>query len=88
MASELSDEPWKPIDEWILQGWIIKAIREAAGAGSREAGDIFHDRYDMLRASPSEDFVCDRHEFGRGFYSWDGRLIVASNGSREGPISQ
>ena len=54
MAFELSDEQWKPIDEDILQNHIIraiKAIKEAAGVGLREAGDIFHDRYDMLRAS-------------------------------------
>jgi hypothetical protein len=72
MDVELSDEQWKPIDEHILQNRIIngiKAIKEATGAGLREAGDIFHDRYDMLRASRSGDFVCDHDEYWNGFYS-------------------
>jgi hypothetical protein len=72
MPIELTDEQWEPIDEWILRGWIIKAmkaIKEAAEVGLREAGDIFHDRYAMLRASRSGDFVSDPDEYWKGFYS-------------------
>ncbi len=71
-AIELSDEQWKPIDEEILQNRkinAIKAIKEAAGVGLREAGDIFYDRYAILRASRSGDFVCDPDEYWKGFYS-------------------
>lgn len=72
MNVELTDEQWKPIDEDILQKRIIramKAIKEAAGVGLREAGDIFHDRYEMLRASRSGEFICDPDEYWKGFYS-------------------
>jgi hypothetical protein len=72
MAIEVSDEQWKPIDEEILQKRIIsaiKAIKEAAGVGLRQAGDIFHDRYDMLRASRSGEFVCGPDEYWKEFYS-------------------
>jgi hypothetical protein len=72
MAVELTDEQWKPIDDWILRGWIInaiKAIKEAAGVGLREAGDIFHDRYDKLRESRPGEFACDHDEYWKGFYS-------------------
>ena len=72
MNAGLTDEQWKPIDEWILRKWIInaiKAIKEAAGVSLREAGDIFHDRYDMLRASRSGEFICDEDEYWKGFYS-------------------
>jgi hypothetical protein len=72
MAIELTDEQWKPIDEWILRGWIInaiEAIREAAGVGLREAGDIFHDRYDLLRVSRPGEFLCDHDEYFKEFYS-------------------
>ncbi len=72
MNAGLTDEQWKPIDEWILRKWIInaiKAIKEASGVSLREAGDIFHERYDMLRASRSGEFVCDPDEYWKGFYS-------------------
>jgi ribosomal protein L7/L12 len=66
VAFELSDEQWELIDEDILQNRklkAIKAIKEAAGVGLREAGDIFHDRYDLLLASRSGEFVCSPDEY-------------------------
>ncbi len=72
MAIELGDEEWKPIDEEILQNRkinAIKAIKVSAGATLREAMDIFYDRYGLLRASRSWEFVCGPDEYWEGFYS-------------------
>jgi hypothetical protein len=72
MNIELSAEQWKPIDEWILRGWVInamRAIREAAGVGIREATDIYHERYNMLRESRPEEFVHEQGEDRKEFYS-------------------
>jgi hypothetical protein len=62
----------KPIDEEILQNRkinAVKAIKVSAGATLREAMDIFYDRYDLLRASRSGEFVCGPDEYWEGFYS-------------------
>jgi hypothetical protein len=72
MAIELTDEQWEPIDEWILRGWIIngiRAIREATGAAIPEAIDIYLDRYNRLRASRPEEFICEHKEYWSGLYS-------------------
>jgi hypothetical protein len=72
MAMELSDEQWKPIDEWILRRWIIdalKAIKAASGVGIAAALDVFHERYKMLRESRPGEFACEHEEYWKDFYS-------------------
>jgi hypothetical protein len=62
MGLELSDEQWKSIDEFIFRGWTInavKAIREAAGVGIREAVDLAEERRRTLLARTPERFVVD-----------------------------
>ena len=62
MGLPLSDEQWKPIDEWIFRGWTInavKAIREAAGVGIREAVDLVEDRRSKLRENKPGEFIID-----------------------------
>lgn len=69
---ELSDEQWKPIDEWILRGWIInalKAIKASFGVGIAAVLDIYHERYNMLRVSRPGEFACEHGEYWKDFYS-------------------
>jgi len=61
-GSILSDEQWKPIDEFIFLGQTInaiKAIREAIGDGIREAVDIAEERRCKLCERKPEAFVLD-----------------------------
>jgi hypothetical protein len=72
MGKELSDEQWGPIDEGILRCEIIKnmkAIGETAGVSLREARDLYYERYEMLRKSKADEFICEHAEYWKNFYS-------------------
>lgn len=72
MAIGLEDDQWRILDEGILRREILptlKAIRTAAGVGLKEAIDIYHERYKMLRISRPGEFTCDDQAYWEGVYS-------------------
>jgi hypothetical protein len=72
MAIGLGEEHWRTLDEGILRKEILttlKAIRAAAGVSLKEAIDIYHERYKMLRISRPGEFTCDDQAYWEGVYS-------------------
>jgi hypothetical protein len=72
MAIGLDDERWPTLDEGILRREILttlKAIRAAAGVSLKEAIDIYHERYKILRKSRPGEFTCDDEAYWEGVYS-------------------
>jgi hypothetical protein len=72
MAKEPDGEQWKPLDEGILRREMpttLKTIRETCGVGLKEAIDMYHERYRMLRESRPAEFICDDETYWEGVYS-------------------
>ena len=62
MVTKLSDEQWKPIDEWIFRGRkvaAIQAIIEATEVSLHEAMNIAKERRSLLLESRPGEFVSE-----------------------------
>jgi hypothetical protein len=72
MVAAFGEEQWAVVDAHIFACNIlraIKAIREFAGVGIRDAIDIHIERYRRLRAESPERFTCSHEEYWRDVYS-------------------
>jgi hypothetical protein len=67
----IDDETWAKVDPLIFENMKIAAyqlLRQKVGSLS-EAGEVFRDRYLLLRQTNPKKFTCNDEDYWVGFYS-------------------